>query len=51
MKAHTINLILDILMILSIFYAGVLLEEFFLSFFLLACGIILSQVRAIEGEN
>lgn len=57
-KVNTINLLLDIVMLLSVFFAGILLQsspysyspEFLLSLFLFVGGIFLSQVRAVPNE-
>jgi ABC-type multidrug transport system permease subunit len=51
-KVELINIIFSILVIFSCFFTGYLFDtEPMLSTFLLVCGIIVSQVRAIPSEE
>ena len=51
-KVNTMNLVLDVIMLLSVFFAGVWFEHLFISsiglFFL---GVLLSQIKAVPSEE
>lgn len=51
-KADTANLVLDVIMLLSVFYAGLWLEHLFIaSLGLFFLGIFLSQIRAVPSKE